>query len=387
MPSPDHASDAATGVATDVAHTAARLPAALGPGPHFMPDATYGVVRATGPDDLERAGVRIVMTNAFHLMIRPGITTVRALGGVKSLLGWNGVVATDSGGFQAFSLIRQNSRYGRIDAHGLTVIPEGATDRISLTPEKAVQNQLRLGGDILFCLDDCTHPSDPADQQELSVRRTIAWARDCKEAFVHGLAQRRTDLDAPDRPRLFGVIQGGRSPELRRACAEALLEIGFDGYGFGGWPIDEDGELLRDMLQLTRELVPRPFPMHALGVGHPGSVAACSRMGYDLFDSALPTRDARRGRLYAFRSVDPDLRRDPKEWLETVYIQDERHMKDDRPLSEGCTGPCCTRHSRGYLHHLHRIEDALYLRLATLHNLAFMRRLTDLLRHEATPAS
>lgn len=361
------------------------LPASLGPGPHFMPDATYGVVRATGPDDLERAGVRIVMTNAFHLMIRPGITTVTALGGVKPLLGWKGTVATDSGGFQAFSLLRQNPRHGRIDNHGLTVTPEGADDKITLTPEKAVQNQLRLGSDILFCLDDCTHPGDTPEVQETSVRRTLLWARACKQAFTEALQRRRPE--APPPPRLFGVIQGGRNPALRRACAEALLEIGFDGFGFGGWPIDEEGELVRDMLQLTRELVPRTFPMHALGVGHPASVVACTRMGYDLFDSALPTRDARRGRLYTFRTPAPDLHREPREWFERLYLQDDRHRKDDSPLDPDCPGPCCTRHSRGYLHHLHRIEDALFLRLATIHNLLFMRRLTDLLRAEASPAA
>lgn len=361
------------------------LPGGLGPGPHFMPDATYGVVRATGPDDLERAGVRIVMTNAFHLMLRPGITTVRALGGVKGLLGWPGVVATDSGGFQAYSLIRQNARYGRIDRHGLTFVPEGSSDKIALTPEKAIQNQLRLGGDLLFCLDDCTHPEDPPAEQEESVRRTVEWARVCRTAFDRGLEQRQAS--PATRPRLFGVIQGGRNPQLRRACAEALLEIGFDGFGFGGWPLDDDGALMADILQLTRELVPGKYPMHALGVGHPASVAACTRMGYALFDSALPTRDARRGRLYTFTTAQPDPSGEARDWFRTVYIQDERHLKDSRPLDDGCPGPCCTRHSRGYLHHLHRIEDALYFRLATLHNLHFMRRLTDALRGPAGPAA
>lgn len=364
----------------DPRDAALRLPGGLGPGPHFMPDATYGVVRGTGADDLERAGIRIVMTNAYHLMLRPGITTLKALGGVKKFLGWSGVVATDSGGFQAFSLIRQNSRCGRIHDGGLTITPEGATDKILLTPDKAIQNQLRLGGDILFCLDDCTHPNDTQAEQELSVRRTVKWARGCKVAFDRGLAGR--SVDDARRPRLFAVVQGGRTPALRQACAEELLGMGFDGFGFGGWPIDEDGNLVQDMLELTRQLIPKEYPMHALGVGHPVSIMACARMGYDLFDSALPTRDARRGRLYAFRG-EPALHANPAEGIEMVYIQDDRHMKEERPLSPDCPGVCCARYSRGYLQHLWRVEDSLFARLATIHNLTFMRRLTDLLRVEA----
>jgi queuine tRNA-ribosyltransferase len=352
----------------------------LGPGPHFMPDATYGVVRATGADDLERAGVRVMMTNAFHLMLRPGMSTIRALGGGKAFLGWNQLLATDSGGFQAYSLIRENAKYGRIDERGMTFLPEGQREKVLLGPTKAIQNQVRLGSDILFCLDDCTHPDDSPAEQEKSVRRTVAWARECKEAFTAALAPMKREPRA--RPLLFGVIQGGREERLRRICAEALLEIGFDGFGYGGWPIDEQGQLVRDMLQLSRELVPRQFPMHALGVGHPASVVECARLGYHLFDSALPTRDARRGRLYCLTAEAPELSGDVKSWLDFIYIQDERHIKDSRPVSEFCTGPCCTRYSRGYLQHLNRIEDALYPRLATIHNLLFMRRLTTLLQAE-----
>lgn len=350
-----------------------------------MPDATYGVVRVTGADDLETAGVRIVMTNAFHLMLRPGISTVRTLGGAKAFLSWNSILATDSGGFQAYSLIRENSKYGRIDDHGLLIRPEGSSEKILLGPAKAIQNQMRLGSDILFCLDDCTHPSDAPSEQEASVRRTIAWARQCKQAFSDLVAQQPERKTS--RPLLFGVIQGGRDPRLRRTCAEALLEIGFDGFGYGGWPVDEQGQLVRDILQLTRELVPREFPMHALGVGHPASIVECARMGYMLFDSALPTRDARRGRIYCFTDDKPDLSAEAKSWLEFLYMQDERHIKDCRPLSSLCPGPCCTRYTRGYLHHLHRIDDGLFSRLATIHNLLFMRRLTNLLREEANRKS
>jgi queuine tRNA-ribosyltransferase len=172
---------------------------------------------------------------------------------------------------------------------------------------------------------------------------------------------------------------------LRRACAQGLLEIGFDGYGFGGWPLDSDGNLLEDMLSLTRELIPTKYPMHGLGVGHPGSIVKCNRMGYALFDSALPTRDARRGRLYVFGSRDPDFSRPHKEWLYTCYLQDERYMKVSEPLDANCVGLCCQRYSTSALHHLFRIEDPLFLRLATIHNLSQMTRLCRSLRAPAGP--
>jgi len=357
------------------------LPAGLEDTPHFMPDATYGTVRATGADDLERADIRIVMTNSFHLMMRPGISAVRSLGGVKAFLGWSKVVATDSGGFQAYSLIRQNSRYGRVTKEGLVFVPENDSKKLLLTPEKVILNQWRLGSDILFCLDDCTHPDDAASEQQVSVERTIAWAKACKVAFEQLVGRG----DVGERPRLFGVVQGGRDPALRRRCAEALLEIGFDGFGYGGWPIDAEGELLHDMLALTRELIPREFPMHALGVGHPESVVKCARLGYQLFDSALPTRDARRGRLYTFAGEAPHIASALRDWFQPVFIEDERYARDRRPLSEHCRSLCCTRYSRGTLRHLKVIEEGLFNRLATVHNLTFMSQLTALLR--ATPCA
>ncbi len=172
---------------------------------------------------------------------------------------------------------------------------------------------------------------------------------------------------------------------MRRACAEALIEIGFDGYGYGGWPISTEGKLLDDMLALTRELIPARFPMHGLGIGHPASVVACARMGYDLFDSALPTRDARRGRLYRLTQADGPLR-DDGSFFEFVYLRDKHYIKDDRPVDASCQGECCARYSLGYLQHLLRIEETLFCRLATIHNLLFMRRLTRRLAAERQAA-
>ncbi|HEY65120.1 MAG TPA: tRNA guanosine(34) transglycosylase Tgt [Caldilineae bacterium] len=344
--------------------------------PVFLPDATLGVVRALDSTDLERCGVQAVVMNTFHLMQRPGTSTIQALGGLHAMCGWRRPIVTDSGGFQAYSLIRQNPRYGRLTDRGILFRAESTGRKFNLTPEKSVQLQLRYGADIVICLDDCTHADDPLDVQRESVQRTIAWAKRGKEAFQRFIEQRQ--WSEGERPLLFAVIQGGRSRELRRQCAEALLEIGFDGFGYGGWPLDAEGNLLVDMIAYTRELVPPDLPMHALGVGHPASVVQCVRLGYDLFDSAMPTRDARHGRLYMF-TADPNLGF-TGEWFTYLYINDDKHIKSDEPISPFCDCLCCTRYSRGYLHHLFKINDALFLRLATIHNVRFMTRVTEHLR-------
>ncbi|MFO7168948.1 MAG: tRNA guanosine(34) transglycosylase Tgt [Chloroflexota bacterium] len=356
------------------------------PLPAFLPDATLGAVRATDAGDLRGAGVRGLVMNVFHLMQRPGSTTVEALGGLHRMSGWDGPILTDSGGFQAYSLIRQNPKYGRLTDQGITFQPEGAGRKYHLTPEKCIQLQLAYGADVVICLDDCTHVDDPPAEQRASVQRTVRWARRCKEEFERQLQNRRPrggGAVEDVRPLLFAVVQGGGDEQLRRECAERLLEIGFDGYGYGGWPLDASGGLLREMLQLTRELIPRQFPMHALGVGHPEYVVQCAALGYPIFDSALPTRDARSGRLYVYAS-DPAAPgfRPTGRWYTTLYIEDKKHIKTDAPISPGCDCYTCQRYSVGYLHHLYKVGEQLYNRLATIHNLRFMTTLMDLLARE-----
>ena len=172
-------------------------------------------------------------------------------------------------------------------------------------------------------------------------------------------------------------------PDLRRHCAEALLQIGFDGYGYGGWPLDAEGNLLTEMLQLTRDLIPPQFTLHALGVGHPANVVACAHMGYNIFDSTMPTRDARHGRLMIF-TTDPGIGHldESGSFFRYIYIKDKKHVKTQQPLSEFCDCLACTRYSLGYLHHLYNLNDVLYQRLATLHNLRFMTQLMQNLRRE-----
>ncbi|MGV8050513.1 MAG: tRNA-ribosyltransferase family protein [Anaerolineaceae bacterium] len=348
--------------------------------PTFLPDATFGNVRSLTSSDLKRVGINAVMMNAFHLMQKPGSSVIQTLGGLHRMVGWDGLIMTDSGGFQAYSLIRQNAKFGSLGENGIIFRPEGSSRKLLLTPEKSIQLQFSYGADILICLDDCTHVDASLEEQKLSTKRTIQWAKRCKKAYQSQLSSRNIALQ--DRPLLFGVIQGGGYPELRKECASELLEIGFDGFGFGGWPLDDQSNLLTDILAYTREIVPSDFPIHALGIGHPVSVAVCYQMGYELFDCAMPTRDARHGRLYAMAS--PQAKPTPNpDWFKFRYINNEDNIRRSEPISAGCDCPTCHDLSLGYLYHLYKLQDAAYLRLATLHNLRFMSRLMESLRNES----
>ncbi len=350
--------------------------------PAFLPDATYGMVRAADAAALELLGTPALVMNTFHLMQKPGNTTVKALGGLHTMSGWQRPIMTDSGGFQAYSLIHQNPKSGSITDQGLVFQPEGSHKKILLTPEKSIQLQISFGADIIVCLDECTHVSADESAQRQSVERTIAWSKRCRQTFDQLLQQKKTD--PAQKPKLFAVIQGGGSPALRKQCAEALLEIGFDGYGFGGWPLDSQSNLLTDTLAYTRSLIPLSYPVHALGVGHPVNVAACWKMGYPMFDSAMPTRDARHGRLYLFKEPWQKVRpsQPGHDWFRYGYIEDEHYRRDNRPLTEGCPCPVCQRYSAGYLQHLFKMNDALFPRFATLHNLGFMLLLCRLLQNQ-----
>lgn len=355
--------------------------------PAFLPDATLGVVRSVDSADVQACGIQAVVMNTFHLMQHPGSSTISALGGLHEMCAWPRPIITDSGGFQAYSLIHQNSKYGSLTSDGMVFKPDGAKRKFRLTPEKCVQLQVSYGSDVVMCLDDCTHVDQGAEEQRTAVDRTVQWAERCKAEFVRLLRQKGMDPDADgsQRPLLFGVIQGGGERALRRECAERLLEIGFDGFGYGGWPLDGNNNLLIDMLSYVRSLVPAHYALHALGVGHPASVAACIRLGYGIFDCALPTRDARQGRLYMW-NVDPAaeaariIRSGGSDWFSFLYIKDDKHIKDRRPVSEHCDCHTCGSYSRGYLKHLFDSGDVTYMRLATIHNLRFMATLMEAAR-------
>ncbi len=342
--------------------------------PAFLPDATLGYVRAVDSRDLENIGIEGLVMNTFHLMQKPGSSTIQAFSGLHNFADWRRLIVTDSGGFQAYSLIRQSDQFGTLTDRGIIFRPEGKGRKFLLSPEKSIQLQISYDSDVVICLDDCTHVDASRTEQETSVQRTLDWAQRCKREYELQLDQRK--ISGTDRPLIFGVIQGGGYTDLRRKCSEGLLEIGFDGFGYGGWPLDSQGQLLEDIVALTRELVPASFPMHALGIGHPLNLAKTYHLGYDMFDCALPTRDARHGRLMRY-TVSPDSPLKGEDWLENVYVQDKKHIKADQPMSELCDCPVCRHYSLGYLHHLFKTGDWLYQRLATLHNLRFMTQLTE----------
>lgn len=362
---PPATSPATPPVALELASGAVPLPA-------FLPEATTGVVRAVDAADLARCGVQALMMNTFHLMQRPGSSTIAAYGGLRGFTGWRGPIVTDSGGFQAYSLLRDNPAFGRVTDHGLAWRSPETGRAFQLTPEKSVNLQFRYGADIVYCLDQCTHVDEDDAAQERAVRRTIAWAARGKAEFERLMAGRR---GGRQRPLLFAIIQGGASPALRRRCAAELLALGFDGFGYGGWPFDTRGVLLRELLALVRDAVPAAYPLHALGVGHPDHILACVRLGYTLFDSALPTRDARHGRLYTWERGKPAT--EGGRTVSYVYAFDARWRRANRPIDAGCDCATCAAYPLGYLHHLKDADEALFARLATIHNLRFVMALLE----------
>lgn len=349
------------------------------PLPVFLPDATRAVVRSVDSRDLRQAGIEAIVVNSFHLLRAPGARLIKAAGGVHRFMAWDGPVLSDSGGFQVYSLIRQNPSAGVIRPNEVIFKEPETGDKIVLTPEKAIQLQFQLGSDIVMCLDDCTSVDDPLDEQARSVERTVRWAKRCKAEF-----EKLAGTGDSGRPQLFAVVQGGSSEALRRRCASELAAIGFDGFGFGGWPVAADGSLLTEPMQLVAEALPPDAPLHALGVGRPDHVVRAAALGYGIFDCALPTRDARHHRLYTFRPgmaegpFDPD-----RSFHDTVYILDQRYANDFGPVDPTCDAACCTEHSRAYLRHLFKIQDGTAFRLATIHNLRFYSRLIAGLRRQS----
>ncbi|MEE2753718.1 MAG: tRNA guanosine(34) transglycosylase Tgt [Candidatus Latescibacterota bacterium] len=337
--------------------------------PSFLPDATRGVVRTIDADDAKVAGVEALMVNTLHLSMSPGTSLIQDAGGMHAFMGWDGPIASDSGGFQIYSLASGGAKGVSISPGGVTFKIQGQKKRRSLTPEKCIQLQFQLGTDIMFALDDC--PLDNADEGYLaaSVDRTLAWGKSCREVFNKQTA----GLEAS--PLLFAVIQGGDSLDQRRRCVEGLLDIGFDGFGFGGWPIADSGTLV-DEVAAVAEMLPDGFPLHGLGIGKPDNIVAAHQLGYDTFDCTIPTRDARRGRLYV---SEPD---DAPGKFDYCRIERESFARDHRPVEPHCDCLCCTQYTRAYLHHLSVIGDPTYHRLSTIHNLRFFTQTIERLRED-----
>jgi queuine tRNA-ribosyltransferase len=364
------------GVALVTAHGAVELPA-------FLPDATRASVRGVDALDLRAVGIEAVMVNAMHVAQRPGLRQIKRVGGLHRFMGWDGVIVSDSGGFQVLSLLRRQGGTGAIRPNGVIFHDESGR-KIELTPDKVIEWQFGLRSDVVIALDDCTGPEDPPAEQAASTERTIRWFRQAREAYDRQCRQRR--LDEP--PLLVGVVQGGADPALRRRCAQALVDSGAQGFGFGGWPVNGAGVLELDMFALLAEVTPPEAPLFALGVGRPEHlVALCGLARRWVFDCTIPTRDARHGRLYAFVPdiADRALSAD-RDFYRHVYIHDDENSRVDEPICPTCDCPTCRRYSRAYLHHLFRVKDGLADRLATMHNLRFYTRLLAMLR-AAVPAN
>lgn len=343
--------------------------------PVYFPDGTRAVVRAIDSQDIKNAGIEGIVVITYHLMTQPGISVIKQAGGIKKFMNWDGIVASDSGGFQIFSMIHRCKGLGKITDEGVRFTRGSMKDKKVFTPEQSIQTQFDLDSDIMICFDDFTPYRANPDQIKESVDRTILWARRCKEEFEKQI-QRQKLTDAT-RPILLGVIQGADSLKERERCAKELQKIGFDGYGFGGWPLDENGDFDYKIAKFTAELMPDNGPKFALGVGTPESIVEGQKMDYTIFDCVLPTRDGRHKRLYNFK-------KDPSQSLETeyLYIHRERYMRDFNPISDYCDCYTCKNYTRAYLNHLFKIEDTLAYRLATIHNLRTYSRLIDELRKQ-----
>jgi len=341
--------------------------------PAFFPDGTKGFVRTLDSIDLKNSHVKGLVVNVLHLSLKPGISTISQLGGIHKYMGWQGPILSDSGGFQIFSLIDKSPGMGTVTPNGFIYKMDKEKGKKKLTPEKCIQKQFQMKSDIIFCLDYCTHPDWDKELQIKSVEYTVDWARRCRREFDLQMSMNKS---GKYKPLLFAVVQGGSDPELRRICAESLLEVGFDGYGYGGWPISSKGELV-EMVGYVSELIPDTFYKHALGIGKPENILNAFHLGYHLFDCTIPTRDARRGRLCVAMDKLKNISLQNSKFYKYLYIRDKKHIRDERPVDESCDCLCCNNYSRAYLFHLFRSDEGLAYRLATIHNLRFYTRLMN----------
>lgn len=343
--------------------------------PAFLPDATRGVIRTIDSRDIRESGTRCLMVNAMHLANHPGISVIKTFGGIHKFMAWDGPVFSDSGGFQVYSLIENSVKMGSVTQKGFTYRLDKGGKKKTLTPEKSIQKQFQIGSDVMFCLDYCTHHDAPDTVQQESVDITIKWAKRCKEEFQRQLQNMK---NLGKRPLLLAVIQGGNSREFRHQCIMRLFEIGFDGYAFGGWPVDKEGNLV-EAVEMTAQSLPRDVPLHGLGIGKPENIVRTFKMGFNLFDCVLPTRDARHRRLYLYNDKIENLDLMAPDFYGYYYIDNNKFIRDTAPVDPNCDCYCCRNYSRSYLHHLLKIDESLVYRLATIHNLRFYNKLFEAL--------
>ncbi len=341
--------------------------------PLFMPDATRGFVKSLGNQDLLKVGVETMVVNTYHLFLQPGIELIKKSGGIHRFMNWEAPLLSDSGGYQIFSLIHKNPQMGKITEEEVIFKSPLDGSRHKLSPEKSIQIQFDLGVDMMVVLDDPPPNNFSRQEIEKAVIRTIKWAKRCKKEYERQLKIR--NIKSKVRPLIFGVIQGGTYKDLRKYCVEELIKIGFDGLGFGARHHDEKGIFMKELLQFTIDCIPENYLKFALGVGTPEDIVQCARMGWEMFDCVIPTREGRHGRLFVWKNNPADLDlyyKDPKLlFYEAININNEKYKEDFMPVDSYCDCELCRHYSRAYLRHLFVLGDPLGMRLAAGHNLRF----------------
>jgi queuine tRNA-ribosyltransferase len=350
--------------------------------PVFMPVGTVGSVKGVPQDILEDLGAQIILGNTYHLYLRPGVATVRKLGGLHGFMAWRRAILTDSGGFQVFSL----NELRKVTEEGVTFRSHLDGSSHFFSPESAMEAQIGLGADIVMAFDECTeYPADRA-RMRASMEMTARWAARSKKYFeehknevpwgaaseVPTLAAKNAarmghPLSGDARQSLFGIIQGGMDRELRKESAERTIEIGFPGYAIGGLSVGEPRELTREIIESTLEHLPQDKPRYVMGVGTPEEIVEYAGLGVDMMDCVLPTRAARHGLLFTSEGK--------------VSIKQARYAQDSGPLDPNCGCRVCQRYSRAYLRHLYASNEVLAQVLNTIHNLSFYLDTMRRVRH------
>ena len=344
--------------------------------PFFMPIATRGVVKGLTPDDLEKLQATLVLSNTYHLWLKPGLEVIKKFNGLHNFMQWSRPILTDSGGFQIFSL----SKFRKITDSGVSFSEPESGKKHFLTPEKSIDIQLTLGSDIIMVLDEC--PPWPCSKKEVAkaVERTTRWAQRCKDYFTEKTAGRLREK----KPLLFGIVQGGVHQDLREKSALELTNIGFDGYAVGGVAVGEPRAYLKKVLKYTMPLLPEDKPRYLMGLGRPEEIVESVKAGIDMFDCVIPTREGRHGRLFIrqkdFQKVGTSKKFNPKAIYKNINISKEIYAKDKKIIDPNCGCYLCQNYSRAYLRHLFKIGDILAMRLASEHNLRFYLELMERIR-------
>lgn len=343
--------------------------------PFFFPDATRAVIKTLDSVDIKNTNTPGILVNTYHLWREVGPNVIKKFGGIRPFMGWNGAVISDSGGFQVMSLVKKEKGAGKVTDEGVIFHP-AKNKKLLLTPEESIRFQMSLKTDMLVVLDDFTAPKANRKEAYESVDRTIAWAIRSKKEYEK-ICQRQK-LPKKNRPYLLGVVQGGAFQDLRAECTKRLVEIGFDGLGYGGWPVRVDKSFDYLSAKTIINNAPKNYFFYGLGIGKPEDIVGCTKLGFDIFDCVLPTRDARHARLYVFNADSINKINLDKKKFYSYFVPDKQmYLGDTFPVSKACDCLLCKNYSRGYLAHLFRTETVAAMRLATIHNLRFYALLME----------